>query len=596
MASEVPTRVASPDIGAVGRRAASFWRRWGPSLHPLWLLIAPVVLIIVGLFVTVFWLSALKGLPGTADARPTVDNYLNLYLDPFVVQALANTLGFAATSVAISLFFGITIAWLVERTDLPGKSVVYGAMTVGLLLPNFFLAMGWLFLLHPRIGAANHWIARLTGLSRGPFNITSVLGMGWIEGLGLAALAFILTSATFRSMDPALEEAAMIHGAPFSQMLRRVFLPLVFPGILASALYIFTIGFAAFDVPAIIGLSNRIYTFSTFVYTKSATAAGLPDYGSTAAMSSLLVVLAILSSLWYGRVIKQASQYQVVTGKGYRPRQTALGKWTFPAWLFIASYFVLSKLLPLLLVIWAASLPFFQPPSLKALGTLSFQNFQRIPTDLVARGASHTAILMIVVPPLALLVSAGFSWMIVRSRSPLRGVVDFFAFLPHAVPSIIFGVSALFVALFVLKALPLYGSLLLLAMVYVVVRLSFGTRLLNSALIQIHSELEEAAATSGATGIKTARAVLAPLVWPAVLNGWLWVALETYRELTLATVLYSPANITLPVVVWSIWSSGNLGVAAAVSLVLFCGLGPLILGYWVFARRQIFRVGAVSLR
>jgi iron(III) transport system permease protein len=312
----------------------------------------------------------------------------------------------------------------------------------------------------------------------------------------------------------------------------------------------------------------------------------LPEYGPIAAMSGLVAVIAVLLSTWYGTVIKRANRYQVVTGKGYRPRQYELGKWMLPAWIFIGTYFVLSKILPLLLLVWAAGLPYFQPPSLQALGSFSWQNFHSIPLDLLARGAKNTAILMVLVPTLAILVSFAFSWTVVRSRSRLRGLIDFFAFLPHAVPGIIFGVGALFVALFVLKGIPLYGSLTLLAIVYVVDRLSFGTRVLNSALIQIHHELEEAAAICGASGLRIARSVLAPLVWPALLNSWLWMALLTLRELTLATVLFSPNNITMPVVVWNIWISGNFGVASAITLVLMASLAPLVMLYWILGRRQ----------
>lgn len=554
--------------------------------NPVWLLIAPLVVVISGLLVTVFWLSFLSGLPGTPEAYLTLANYATLYTDPFVVRALVNTIGFSAVTVGVALFFGIVIAWLVERTDLPGKSLVYTLMTLGLLLPGFFLAMGWLFLLHPRIGILNRWIMDLTGLTEAPLSITTVLGMGWVQGLGLASLSFILISASFRTMDPALEEAASVHGARFSQIVSRVMLPLLFPGILASALYMVTIGFAAFDVPAIIGLSNRVYTFSTFVYARSVGADGLPEYGSTAAMSVLMVFIAVGAAVWYGSVLRKAAKYQVVTGKGYRPRQAVLGRWAVAGWLFIGGYIFISKVLPLVLLIWTAGLPFPQPPSLASLQLFSWNNFTRIPFDLLGRGLSNTAVLMVVVPTLTLVVSFAFSWMVIRSRTRFRGVLDFFAFLPHAVPDIIFAVGALFVALFVLTALPLYGSLVLLVIVYVVARLSFGTRMLNSAFIQIHRELEEAAAMSGATGLRTARSILLPLVLPALLNGWVWMALLTYRELTVATVLYSANNITLPVVVWNIWISGNYGVASAISLLILACLAPLVMLYWAVGGRR----------
>ncbi|HLQ33533.1 MAG TPA: hypothetical protein VK457_12670, partial [Chloroflexota bacterium] len=111
-------------------------------MSPLWLLLGPVIVIIAGVLVTVFWLSVLKGLPGTAGTYATWANYASLYTDPFAFTALRNTIGFAGASVALALLLGTSIAWLVERTDLPGKSAVYTLMTLGLLLPNFFLAMG----------------------------------------------------------------------------------------------------------------------------------------------------------------------------------------------------------------------------------------------------------------------------------------------------------------------------------------------------------------------------------------------------------------------------------------------------------------------
>ena len=573
----------SPAVSTIRLQAVN----WAAGFNPVWLLIIPIVMIIVSMLLTVLWLSFVEGLPGTPEAHYTWSNFTRLYTDPFVFTALSNTIGFALVTIVVSLFLGISIAWLVERTDFPGKTFVYTLMSLSLLLPGFFTAMGWLFLLHPRIGMLNRWLMEWTGLRVAPLSITTVTGMGWVQGLNLSSLAFIMAAASFRCMDPALEEAATVHGASFRQMLQRIFFPLMIPGILASGLYIFTIAIASFDVPAIIGLSNRIYTFSTFVYAQSVAANNFPEYGSTAAMSSMMVAVALLLAYWYSGVIKKAHQYQVVTGKAYRPQLYPLGKWVVAAWLYVGAYVILTKALPLLLIAWAAGLPYFQPPSLEAIASLSFKNFHAIPFDLLLRGAKNTGILMVAVPTFAVLASFCFSWMVVRSRSRYRALLDFFAFLPHAVPGIIFGVGALFIALFVLKGLPLYGSLTLLAIVYVVDRLSFCTRILNSSLIQIHQELEEAAMTCGAGGLQAARSVLVPLIWPAILHGWLWMALITYRELTVATILFTPDNMTLPVVVWNMWAGGNLGMASATTLIMLSVLAPLILLYYYFGTRLI---------
>ena len=106
---------------------------------------------------------------------------------------------------------------------------------------------------------------------------------------------------------------------------------------------------------------------------------------------------------------------------------------------------------------------------------------------------------------------------------------------------------------------PIYGTLWILLVVFTIARLSYGTRMTNSGLIQIHPELEESAQMSGASLAKIFRRVLLPLLAPTLLYAWLWIALLTFRELTLAVILTSSTNTTLPVVIWSLWLGGGLG-------------------------------------
>ncbi|HLY65660.1 MAG TPA: ABC transporter permease subunit, partial [Chloroflexota bacterium] len=180
---------------------------------------------------------------------------------------------------------------------------------MSLLVPGFFIAMGWLFLLHPRIGMVNQIAMNNLGLKSAPFNLLSIPGMGWVQGLGLASLVFVMTSASLRAMDSSLEEAAETSGASFLGRMRRITLPLAFPAILAAGLYVVPIAFSAFDVPLIIGLSNRILTFSTYLYTKTNPQQGLPEYGIPAAFSSLMMVMGIVMTWWYGRTLQQARKY-----------------------------------------------------------------------------------------------------------------------------------------------------------------------------------------------------------------------------------------------------------------------------------------------
>jgi iron(III) transport system permease protein len=210
-----------------------------------------------------------------------------------------------------------------------------------------------------------------------------------------------------------------------------------------------------------------------------------------------------------------------------------------------------------------------------------------LPWELVLRGAGNTSILMLLTPTITVIVSLIFSWVVLRSRIRGRGAFDFIAFLPHAVPSIIFGVGALLLALFVLqRALPIYGTIVILLVVFVIARISYATRMTNSGLIQIHAELEESAQMSGATAWQSFRRIVVPLLAPTLLYAWLWIALLVFRELTLAVILSTADNVTFPVVVWSLWLGGGLGQASALAIVMLLMMAPPIALYWLIARRQ----------
>ena len=210
-----------------------------------------------------------------------------------------------------------------------------------------------------------------------------------------------------------------------------------------------------------------------------------------------------------------------------------------------------------------------------------------MPWDLVWQATWNTSILAVLTPTVTLIISLAFSWVVLRSRIRWRNAFDFIAFLPHAVPSVIFGVGALLLTLYILqRALPIYGTIWILLMVFTISRISYGTRMTNSGMIQIHKELEESAQMSGATGWSAFRSVTLPLLAPTLFYAWLWIALLVFRELTLAVLLSTANNITFPVVVWSMWLGGGLAPASALATVMLLLIAPLIALYWFIARRQ----------
>jgi iron(III) transport system permease protein len=549
--------------------------------------VAIASLVVLAHLAVVVWLSGIDGSPGAVDLRYTTQNYIDVFADARTYGVLIDTIAFASVSLIVALGFGIPVAWLAERTDLPAKRLIFPIMAIGLVIPGFAAAMGWLFLLHPRIGLVNQLLVGALHLAAPPFNITTVAGMGWVQGLNLAPLAFVMTAPVFRSMDPALEEAAQVHGARRAMVFGRVTARLAWPGILAATIYIFMTAFAAFDVPAIIGWGNRIFTFTTYLYLLLNPQDVLPRYGAGAALSTVAMTLAAAMSWWYATMQRRSRRFAVVAGRAYRPKLVRLRRGRAAAWCFIGSYAALSMLLPIALLAWSSLLPFFQLPSARALAAVSFAHYASLPWPLVLSGTWNSSVLAVLTPSLTLVVSLAFSWTVLRSKIPGRAVFDFIAFLPHAIPSIVFGVGALLLALFVIeRALPIYGTLWILLIVFTIARLSYGTRMINSGMIQLHPELVESALTSGGTPWDALHRVVVPLIAPTLLYAWLWIALLTLRELTMAVILSSADNVTVAVVIWSLWLGGGLGQASALAVVMLLVMAPMIAIYWAFARRS----------
>jgi iron(III) transport system permease protein len=542
---------------------------------------------------TVLWLSFTSGTPGDPALELTLAHYADTFLDGFTYRVLWNTVLFCLVTLAVAFALALPLAWLVERTDFPGKALVFTLMNVALLIPGFAVALGWVFLLHPRIGLVNQALIGLFGLA--PLDIASIPGMGLVEGLSLTPLAFIMISVVLRAMDPALEEAAAMSGAAPLAGVLRVTLPVVWPGLLAAAIYVAAVSFAAFDVPAILGLTSRIYTFSTYVFRQLTPTEGLPEYGRVASLSVIMVLLAIVMSACYRAVQRQAPRYAVVTGKAYRPRIAPLGRAKWPAIAFVTAFFLVSQALPIMMLAWASALPFLQVPSAQALSQVSLVNYRGIPGELLLRSGTNTAILMVTVPTITVALSIALSWVVLRSRARGRALIDFFAFLPVTVPPIVFSVAALLLALFVLGTiLPLYGTLALLVLVYVIARLSYATRMMNSAMIQIHHELDEVARVSGAGTAGVLRSVLVPLLTPTILYAWMWIALLTYRELTLPVVLATSGNLPFSVLVWSYVQSSSYGRASAAALIMLVLMVPVLAAYWLVGRRFALGVTPVG--
>ena len=471
---------------------------------------------------------------------------------------------------------------------MPYKTVAMSVLSIGILFPTFLKAMGWVFLLHPRIGVINIFLMQLFGLTNAPLNIATVPGIGFVQGMTLTPLAYVMISAAMRGMNPALVEAASVHGVSKLRTLVRIELPLIWPALFSAIIWMLTVAIAAFDVPGVIGMANNIFTFSTAIYFMINPNEGLPRYGLSGAYGTIMVGVSLILMIPYFIALKQSHKYQIISGKSYQPRPVELGRWWLVAWGLLGAYYFTRFCFAFIgdfLGIFAAVRAGAIAPS--AVGRSRSNDTAQIAFDSALLGAAwNTVLLMVLVPTIIVVFCSAISWIVTRSRLRWRVALDAIAFLPHPVPNLLFALAIAYLALLVSNVIPLYGTIFVLMAVYVVCWISFGTRVLNNSMIQVHRELEEAAQVGGVSTWRILLKVIVPLIKPGLIYTWIWTSLSAYRELTMAVFLASPKSQVLSTYIWGQWHGGGLGDAAAIAIVMIAVMSPLVTTFWIYARKQ----------
>jgi iron(III) transport system permease protein len=545
----------------------------------LWLILAPLILLLV--------FSFRQGSPWQPGSL-TVENYIDAYANPQTYRMLWNTAVLALASTLISLSIAVFFAFLTERTDMPLRNVAWGLMLVPMAVPGLLFGVSWTFLLSPKIGLINSWLRSLLALfgiemSEGPLNIFSLWGMVFLEGIRGVTTIFLMVVGAFRAMDPNLEEASRVAGASDRATFRRIFVPLLTPALFAAAIYSFMTSLESLEIPMIIGFPAGIHVFPTYIFF-SVQRFVPPRYGLTAALGATYLVLSILLVIWYQRLVKDTSRFTTITGKGYRPRLIQLGKWRYPAFCAFLVYFILTIALPTFILLWRSLVRFYVSPSWAALSQVSLRHYWTVfSEERIFHAVINTVIIGIATATLTMMLSIIVAWVIVRSRSKGRSLLDGLTFLPHAIPGVVIALALIILYLHPpLSYVPIYGTIWLITIGLTASYIAFGSRTMNGALIQVHKELEEAAEVSGATWGRILRGIMLPLVLPAFVSGWIWVASHSLRSFSIPLMLGTRNSKVLSVIMWDLWDQGMAGPTAALGVMLIVTLAVItITGRWL---------------
>lgn len=560
-------------LPAAGRRAERF--------SPLVLLL---ILILAGLIVPpVIYLlrSSVQetNFDGSFGAL-TLRYYRELLGTGRLLPVIATSVAYAGGSALLALLLGGIQAWIVERTDTPLRGLVMIVSIVSLGIPSVLYTISFLLLLG-KTGPLNQFLEWATGASGPVFNVYSLGGMIVIQGIEYTPLCFLLLSSVFRSTDASFEEASMMSGAGIGQTFRRITLRLAIPGIAALLILVFIRAFEAFETPALVGLPGRVNVMTNDIYQTMLEIP--PNYGEASAFAAImLVIMAVLLRL-YGNFSRHAEKYQTISGKGFRPRVIAIGRWRWLASGVLIALFLALIFFPVAITLWVALVPYYDGVNAQAITRFSLANFRTVLFETSFGSAFvNTFVLGLATATIVAAFTVLSAWLAVRRR-PGAWLLDQLASAPLVFPAIVLAVAYL---QFVLNVpLALYGTLLSIILASVVQFMPFGMRYSYAGVLQIHRELEEASAMSGAGAATTFLRVVVPLAAPAMVTCWLFIFLMVSKAVSIPLLLAGPDSQVVSVTMFDMWQNGVAPELAALGIIWTAVMTIVSTLFFVLSRR-----------
>jgi iron(III) transport system permease protein len=498
---------------------------------------------------------------GDPQVRPPTaygfDNFNGIFQYP---QILLNTLTVSVAATVMALMFGFVMAWILTRTNVPGRHLFEQLMAVPYYLTPLLGALAWSLLGAPESGFINQ-IWRALGGNGHLIDINTAYGIAWVMALFEGSVAFVMIAAVMKSMDPALEEASQVMGASRLRTMLRITLPLVVPGVLGAAIFVFAEMLGSFAAALVLGMPSRYYVITTAIY--QLVQQYPPKIQIAAAMGVSLFAVMFFMLFLYRRIV-MAGSYVTITGKAFRPRVADVGPLRYVLLGVCLLYLLAAVGLPLVTLLYASLQNI--AVAFPAAGNWTLENFRVAMTMNAVRSAlANSLLLAFGTATIGVVLMGLLAWLIYRSRLPGSGLIEYVVMFPQAVPRLVFAFGLMWA--WVVFPVPIYGTLWLLLLAYLTVFLPLGVRTIAGVMLQIDKSLEECAQMCGASWAFRVRTVTIPLLVPGLVAAWLLLFIASVRELGASILLMGPhSKVITPSIVES-WFSTSSELTAALALI-----------------------------
>ncbi|MBI4288563.1 MAG: iron ABC transporter permease [Chloroflexi bacterium] len=522
------------------------------------------LLLAVGFF-TVFPLAMLFHSSFKTAGNVGLGSYLDIITAAGTLKTLWTTVWLAAVRAALATALAVGLAWVVTRTNTPYKGVIEFLAWLAFFIPVLPRTVAWMVLAMPKSGLLNVWLTQAFHLESPIFNIQSYAGIIWVSVLSYSTVLFLLITPAFRAMDSSLEEASRTSGAGSLTTLTRVTVPLLTPAILAAAMLAFVRMMESFEIELLLGYPARIFVFTTRIYDYLDTSPAQYDFATT--LSTVFVLITFFLMFYQWRILRRRERYTTVTGRGFAVRSIDLGRFKYVT-AGVAFFFLgMATFVPLAGLIAGS---FMKVPGLVNLPEpFTVSHYQEVfSNQYLWPSIKNTLVLAFSAATLGIILYAVTSWVVVRSSFWGRPMLEFFSWLPYAVPALVLGLGFLWAFVGGVR-LPFaaYGTMPLLVLAFLVRGMPLGVRVMNGAMIQLGQELEDSSRVHGASWFATFRRIVLPLLRPALLSSWILLFVIIFMDLATVILLYSPGTRVLSVLLFEYWSVGRLGATVVLGAI-----------------------------
>ena len=495
-------------------------------------------------------------------------------------------------TVLVSVPLGSVLAWLMIRTDLPGKKILGLLVTVPYMIPSWTKALAWLAMFRNSTSGANGFLAGLgipvpDWLAYGPIAIVLCMSMHYY------AFSYIMVSGALRSINSELEEMGEIQGASKAQILRHITLPLILPSVLSATVMTISKSIGTYGVPA--NLGNRIG-----YYTRATKMRNFIDQGPQAvgyAMSIVLVLLAAVIIFSNQRIVGVRKSYATVSGKGGRATLMQLGKAKKPLMVFLMVFLFLAMVVPFFVLIMET----FQITTGAGYGldNLTLYNWIGKEGEIdkytnyvgIFRNPNffsafwNTIRLTLIASILTAICGQFLGYISSRGRGKWYGdLTEQMVFVPYLMSGIAF--STMYFSMFSRPHLgglmpSLYGTFTLIVLTSVVKHFPFASKSGTANMLSISVELEEAADIAGASFWKRMSSIIVPLAKNGFISGFMLTFISIAKELDLIIIMMTPTTQTMSYLAFTYSQDGYNQMSDAVSV---CVLAFILVCYTVANR------------